>query len=237
MTANKSSSMVSVLLIGFAPELAERLTRLLAPEGLAVDVVESPRAALEILPHRGFAGLVVKFPVLEGPARSFLDAVRHKRSPWRRAGIVAIACDGARQEAESVLDNGVNRVIALEDVEVQLTGSLKPLLAVAPRVVARVPSRVLLAGGHFQGRVLCQTGNLSATGMLLRLPPRWGELSDLRFELLFPGDLEPVRGHGRVVRQAFSPREPFKGVGIIFSAFEGCDGSRYQGHLGRYLAS
>jgi hypothetical protein len=55
-------------------------------------------------------------------------------------------------------------------------------------------------------------------------------------ELFMPGDVEPVRGRARVVRQTLPPREPMPGIGVSFSSFSNGDEARLRSHLQRLMA-
>jgi hypothetical protein len=72
--------------------------------------------------------------------------------------------------------------------------------------------------------------------MLLRGPHTYPPTTELGFELFMPGDVEPVRGRARVVRQTLPPREPMPGIGVAFSSFANGDEARLQSHLRRLMA-
>jgi hypothetical protein len=79
--------------------------------------------------------------------------------------------------------------------------------------------------------VLCQTENLSATGVLVRGPQL--EIGTVfAFELVFKDHPTPLRGRARVVRHT-NPREPVKGFGAHFLSFDGEGRER----LAEYLSS
>jgi CheY-like chemotaxis protein len=225
----------SILLVGFEPASVESLRAALTPPTVLLTTAASAAAALDLLPVRRFDAIVVAFPLPNGDLSGFLEAVRRRRSPWRSSAVVLLAPAALRHEAIVYMGRGANRVVALDEAESELAGVLERLFRVAPRVEIRAIGRVEVVGRGTPRRFYCQTGNVSASGMLLRVPSRYPPSTELAFELFLPGDLEPVRGRAEVVRHANPPREPHEGVGVTFSEFTGRDETRLRTHLKRVL--
>lgn len=172
----------------------------------------------EIVPRA--ARLVVLGPEL--PDLSLPDAVRRIRnSPaTRTVSVLAILPAGASAEVEEEARRaGANAVLRRPLDRATLESWLAKLLAVARRVVARVPVSGQVVGtsrgahgAHFCGL----THNLSVNGMLLASPLRLGDEPDLDLEFVLPGVRARLRALGRVVREAPEVAWPFRGYGVEF---------------------
>jgi hypothetical protein len=150
---------------------------------------------------------------------------------------LVVCCDAfAAQQAGPLAWPGVNRVVLLPEMDRALRPTLERLLDVAPRVRATLPSRIEVAGPGFSRRLFCQTVNVSATGMLLRVPHSLRPGTQFRFELFVSSAVPPVRGEARVVRLARPDREPFPAVGVVFSHLAADDQTRLVTHLQRLAA-
>jgi CheY-like chemotaxis protein len=158
----------------------------------------------------------------ELPDLSLPDAVRRIRnsSATRAVSVLAILPAGAPAEVEEEARRaGANAVLRRPLDRITLEAWLAKLLAVARRVVARVPvsGQVVgtsrgAGGAHFCGL----THNLSVNGMLLASPLRLGDEPDLDLEFVLPGVRARLRALGRVVREAPEVAWPFRGYGVEF---------------------
>ena len=236
MAKARENGLPSVLLIGLDDAGVGRVREALVPTGVAVATVADGRSALEMAPARRFSGLIVSYPLPDLPMSVFLDAVRRRGSAWQSTALLVVTGIALRADAEVYVGRGANRVVTIEEAGLVLADLLERLLATAPRVAIKVPGRIEVRADAYVRRVLCQTWNVSETGMLLRGPHTYPPATELRFELFMPGDVEPVRGRARVVRQTLPPREPMPGIGVAFSSFSNGDEARLRSHLLRLMA-
>lgn len=236
MVKDMEIGLPSVLLVGLDAESVERVREALVPTGVAAATVADGRSALEMAPSRRFSGLIVSYPLPDLPMSVFLDAVRRRGSAWQSTALLVVTGIALRADAEVYVGRGANRVVTIEEAGLVLADLLERLIATAPRVAIRVPGRIEVRADNYVRRVLCQTWNLSTTGMLLRGPHTYPPTTELGFELFMPGDVEPVRGRARVVRQTLPPREPMPGIGVSFSSFSNGDEARLRSHLQRLMA-
>jgi hypothetical protein len=72
---------------------------------------------------------------------------------------------------------------------------------------------------------MCQTENVSTTGMLVRSNVGYPPGTRLGFEFLLLGDSRAVKGEAEVVRHTTIGREAVRGIGCRFVSFEG-DGEK-----------
>ena len=210
----------SLLLVGFEGATRGRVRDGLAPLSDRVTAAGDGSAALRLASRGRFDALFVAHPLGGAPTSGFLRAVRNPESPCRTSGLVLVAPERWRRDAEAYLGRGANRVLALEQVPDAIAGVLQPLLRVPPRSALRVPVRLQVVGRGLIRRVLCESVNLSMHGALLRVPHTLSAGTELRFELFMPGRAVPVGGEARVVRQTNHGREPYPGIGVEFTALE-----------------
>jgi hypothetical protein len=163
--------------------------------------------------------LVVGFPLTDLPISAFLGAVRKSDSPCRTSGIVLVAPQNCCTDAEEFVSKGANRVVALEELEQGLRPAVEQVVGVAPRFPAKVPVRLEILAAGFARRVFCQTINVSATGMLLRIQHSYPIGTELSFELLVPAEAAPLRGRAEVRRASVQGRGPYPGIGVSFVSF------------------
>jgi CheY-like chemotaxis protein len=235
MVKERVEAQRSVLLVGLDQDDADRVREALLPLGVNTITSADGKSALDLAPNRAVAGLIVSYPLPDLPMSVFLDSVRRRGSAWQSTALLLLTGAALRTDAEVYVGRGANRVVAVEEAGLVLGDLLERLLATAPRVAIKVPGRIEVRVDNYVRKVLCQTWNLSATGMLLRGPHTYPPTTELGFELFMPGDVEPVRGRGRVVRQTLAPREPMPGIGVAFSSFSNGDESRLLSHINRLM--
>ncbi len=212
-----------LLMVGFERAVRGRVDESLAPLGHRLTAAGDGPRALRLVSRHRFDALLVSHPLVGAPTSRFLHDVRDPESACRTSPLVLVTPERNRRDAETFLGRGATRVLALEQVPQSLPDVLAPLLEVAPRCALRVPVRVEVVGQAFPRRVFCETLNVSATGMLLRVPHTLPCASELRFELFIPGLSRPLQGEGRVVRRTEQRREPYPGIAVSFLSFAGCD--------------
>ena len=221
------------LLVGFgAPARSRVRDALSALEIPVVDAIDAG-AARELVAHVRFDSVVAAFPMPDSTLPVLLDAVRRPSSPSRSCALVLVTPGVTMGEAERFLGRGANRVVPLEEIEPRLGEALDRLSRVAPRARVVVPSRLEVRIGGVAKRLFAQTVNLSASGVLLRVPHRLSFGDSLAFELFLAGLARPLCGRARVVRQTLEGREKFPGVALAFTELVGGDGDRLTAHLER----
>ena len=208
-----------LLVVGCDATTRGRVRAGVAAAGHRVTVADDATAAFRVAAEGCFDALLVSHPLAGAPTGRFLQAVRDPESPCRSSGLVLVAEERLRRDAEVFLGRGANRVLAVEQVERGVAEILRPLLRVPARVPLRLPVRVQALGGGLQRRVVCESVNLSLHGALLRAPHSLATGTELRFELFLPGSAQPVRGEGVVVRRTEQGCEPYPGIGVQFTGF------------------
>lgn len=223
----------TVLLVGVDDKTRDRLAPALQARNYYEEVISDGQGALAMLSLLPYDAVLVSYPLLDTPLQPFIAAVRTAESPCRHAAVVLLATRRQRDEAESYLGRGVNTVFCLEDPPEALPRVLDNMIDVAPRHALRTMSRLEIELKLGTAKVLCQTENLSMTGMLIRTDQAYPVGSKFTFELTFPGDRDPIRGRAEIVRHTLKNRERITGVAARFLPFPPEDQRRLETHLAR----
>ena len=212
-----------LLMVGLERAVRGRVDESLAPFGHRLTSAGDGPKALRIASRSRFDALLVSHPLTGAPTSRFLHAVRGPESASRTSPLVLVTPEKCRLDAEAYLGRGATRVLAVEEVSQTLSTMLQPLFLVSPRTNLNVPTRIEVLGMNSPRRVFCETINVSASGMLLRVPHTVPPATELRFELFLPGLERPLRGEAEVVRQTLQRREPYPGIAVVFRGFAGED--------------
>jgi hypothetical protein len=226
----------TMLLVASRFGVVERLAALLRPVAHRVEVACDLDHARAVALVRRFDAIVIAFADPPDELSRLTASIRRDQSLSRAAAVV-LCCDVfSAEQGGQVLWPGVNRLLLMSDVEEKLLPTIERLLLVAPRVRATLPSRIELSGPGFSRRLFCQTVNVSASGMLLRVPHSLRPGTQLRFELFVSAASSPVRGQARVVRLARPDKEPFPAVGLAFTHLDLENQTRLVAHLQKLAA-
>ncbi len=221
----------NVLVIGVDSQTYEKVAPILERASLDVDRFPRARASLELIRAVSFDALILGYPPMDMFLEEFLDAIRQPNSSCRHSPVLLLSTDEDTEEACRYLGKGVSRVVPLSLATDQLQEVVSGLLEVAPRLGMRMMARLEIQLAKGKTLAMCQTENLSSSGMLIRTFVGYPLGTRLSFEFTLPTDPRPIRGEAEVVRHTTLDRETVSGVGARFLSFEG-DGSR---RFHRYL--
>ncbi|MEO1367325.1 MAG: PilZ domain-containing protein [Acidobacteriota bacterium] len=221
----------NVLAIGVSKPEFQRFVPFLARQSFEVDRFPSGVGALELIDQVPFEMLLVRFPLPDMDLESFLSSVRRNGSPCHGASLIVLAASTHETEAEQFIGQGANRTLSLEASEETIQSSISGLLNVAPRKAARFLARMEIRIGGAKDMLLCQTENMSSTGMLVRTDRRYEIGTQIEFEFSVVGDPRPLRGVAEVVRHTRVGRDRVGGIGMRFLSFAGDSQLRFEGYL------
>jgi len=229
-----------ILLAGIDRRLLEEEAPFLRRLSVEAHFAKRPAAAVPLVAENPYDLLMLGFPMADLQLPAFIAAVRGKDSPCRSAGILLLAEPDALDDARRLLGQGVNRVVPAAGAAEVFEKAVSELANVAPRCGMRTPVRMEVQLGEGRQRILCQTENLSATGMLLRGaahpgahggPARGGPAADpvpdrepvghghaparSAFELTLPDVGGSLSGEAEVVRHT-APKEGVHGFAVRF---------------------
>jgi hypothetical protein len=217
-----------VLLTGLDQDTLRRFVGPLQARGLETHHAPWTDDLPDLVLDQRFDAVVVRFPVLDVPLGRFLSALRSAASPCRHAGVVLLARSDRLEQARQLIGHGVNRVVAGDAPREALAQTVGELMAVAPRIPLQASARITAKVPERPGTALCQTVNLSFTGMLVRGHSHYPVGALVEFELLLPGEEHPLHGAGEVARYAEPAREGVHGFATRFLAFDGSDRDRLE---------
>ncbi len=221
----------NVLVIGVSPGEFGRVAPFLARDAFDVDRFPSGTGALELTSQVSIEVLLVRYPLPDMDLGVFLQSVRQPESKCLTSPILILADSDSAGEAESYVGRGANRMLHLEDAEEELQATVSSLLSVAPRKDARFLARMEIKLGGAKDMILCQTENLSASGMLIRTDKRYDKGTQLDFEFSLPDDARPIQGLAEVVRHTMVGRDQVGGIGVRFLSLNGDSKRRFESYL------
>ncbi len=221
----------NVLVIGVSPEEFGRVAPFLGRDAFDVDRFPSGSGALELTAQVSIEVLMVRYPLPDMDLGAFLQAVRQPDSKCLQSPILLLADATTGAEADAYVGRGANRALRVEDAEEELQAIVSGLLVVAPRKAARFLARLEIKLGGTNDMILCQTENLSASGMLIRTDRRYDRGTRFDFEFSLPDDPRPINGLAEVVRQTMIGRDQVGGIGVRFLSFSGDSKRRFESYL------
>lgn len=223
-----ATSRRNVLVVGVDPVHHEQFAPLLRRAELDVDRVPSAAGAIALVNAVAFDIVIIHGEVVDAPLVDVVRAVRRPGGPSLRASVMVLATEASSAAAQGLVGHGVNRVVDIEGPPERIQELVAFLLRTAPRLAVRLPARLDIQVGAGVNRLFCQTENLSASGMLVRMPRNLPVGEEVDFEVYLPGERDPIEGSGKVVRHTRPDRENAVGVGMQFVGFKG-DGQRRLG--------
>jgi hypothetical protein len=190
-------------------------------------------STLELVQNTHFNAIVIGFRGPIASLRRFVQCVRSPGSACQRSGVILLTEPRHFKAAETFVGvgAGINRAITTEEMAVGLAPSILELSSVAPRTPLRAPTRVVLHLKERPLRTLCQTENVSESGMLLRGFGHYPPGTTIDFEINIPGTSEPIRGRATISRTTNVMAERMEGVGARFDQFHEDDHARLTGYL------
>ncbi len=223
----------NILAIGVSADEFDRVAPFLARDSFEVDRFPSAVGSFEITNEVKFEALLVRFPLPDMELYEFLQAVRQDSSPNLKSSIVLISPQERQQEANAFVGRGANRVVSLEEADGNIQDIISNLLHVAPRKAARFMAKLEIKFDEDDdaSSVLCQTENISDTGMLVRTARRYKGGTKVQFEFNLPDDQRPVRGIAQIMRHTMVGRDKVGGVGVRFISFAGDSQRRFQTYI------
>jgi DNA-binding response OmpR family regulator len=180
---------------------------------------EAVSRASDLLTH--LEGLPYRLMILAMPGdglefRDILPIVRNPAMPSSSGSVMLLTPAERVEEHRAFLHKGLDvvlpRTAAPEAVEAEIARQVK----VAPRANTRVMLRLNARIRAQNTLIMCQTANISPSGLFLIHAPTLPVGTVFTFELLLPKARAPIAGEARVVRHAFRNKEKYEGMGAAF---------------------
>ena len=180
---------------------------------------EAVYRASDLLTH--LEGLPYRLMILAMPGdgldfRDLLPIVRDPRMPSSSGSVMLLTPEERVEEHRAFLQKGLDvvlpRTAAPETVEAEIARQIQ----IAPRANTRVMLRLNARIQAQNTRIMCQTANISPSGLFLIHAPTLPVGTVFTFELRLPKSRDPIAGEARVVRHAFRNKEKYEGMGAAF---------------------
>jgi CheY-like chemotaxis protein len=207
-----------VLLYRLPPELDRTRTGLLARPEFTVDRADAPDDLLRRLDSTPYKVLILRLPDEGVDAVGALAHIRGEGRPCARGIFILLTTAARIEEYRPHLGRGLNAILPETATPAALEAEITRQVQVLPRLDTRCAVRMKaeLKGGPAG---ICQTRDLSASGMFLICRGGRAVGESIRFELILPSTRIPLAGTGMVVRQAVPGRERYEGFAVAFTSF------------------
>ncbi|MBI2838950.1 MAG: PilZ domain-containing protein [Acidobacteria bacterium] len=192
-------------LLGRAPFVVERLRR-------SADL-------LRRLETERFAMVILWMPSDGIDIEDVLPVIRSANSPCSRCILILLTPQSRLEDCHPYLRLGVNALLPSSVSLAELDAEIGRQTQAARRVETRLLVRLRVTIPTAPQSVICQTVNVSATGMFLAstVQPPLG--TGLAFEMPLPGWSQPIAGEAFVVRLSSIGRDRQRGLGVTFTSF------------------
>jgi hypothetical protein len=223
-----------VLVVGAKKAGLERVAPMLRRADFSVHSVEPSPFLLDLVLSTEFELVIVTYPLDTLPLDDLIDTIRDEGSACHDAGLLLLAEPEQLDDAQSVVDLGVNRAICCEWSEARLWQAIGDLMEVAPRILMRVLMHADIELKNEKDRAIFQTVNVSVSGVLLQGSDHLTPGEDFDFLFRLPGG-GLIEGTAEVVRQTNPLREGVDGIGTRFTSFRDQCQERLSTHIGRQM--
>lgn len=225
-----------LLAVGLDDDLREKIAPALGRGEYDVDLFARYESASELVADVAFDVVLVHCRQPDSAIDDLIAAIRRPGSASQAAHTLVFAASANLDVARSYVARGASRELSTDSDSLMLQEAILGLLRARPRLATRVMARLTVRLGDAASRILCQTRDLSRSGMLAVLDERYPIGSPVQFVLDLPDEREGVRGEAEVVRQATRPRDAVDGLGLRFLSFRGGDEARLAAFLAKHDA-
>lgn len=222
-----------VLAAALPAELTADLAPALERSDFDLNRVPSYGSAGELARLIPFDALLLGFDD-DASALALLDAVREPDSESRYSRVLVFAAPEALDRANRALSTRVDRVLSTARGAVELQETVLELLRERVRLATRVLARLTVKIAEGDSRFVCQTRDLSQSGMLVITDNRYPVGAGVKVVLDLPGGSGEIAGDAEVVRHAAPPRDPVTGLGLRFVRLRPGDEQRLVDFLARH---
>ncbi|GEM_PF-876731 len=166
---------------------------------------------------------ILGFPAPGFEPREFITVLRGRSCRNRGASLLLLVPEGQDQPYLTFLGKGANGILPANAPGDLLEAEIARLTQVAPRLQGKFLLRLKREQDRKQTMYLCQTQNLSRTGVFLATTMKLPVDTPVSFEFPLPDNRTVIRGDALVVRHAQRGRES-DGMALQFTDFRGAGG-------------
>jgi CheY-like chemotaxis protein len=215
-----------VLAVGVSKEALNTVSRELQRDSYEVEMAPTARSALSLLAEIRFDLVVVAHPQPDLHLRRFITGLRADTSASKRAKLLILATEPGHPDLHRLHERSVE-IISSGD---SLIGDLaKQALSGDPRVQMTVIVRLAADLPYGRSQRICQSENLSVSGMLVRSSDTLPVGTPIQVQFTLPGAESPLRLDAKVVRLTGPGEIP--GIALCFESVA----ARQQAELERFM--
>jgi CheY-like chemotaxis protein len=174
--------------------------------------------------------VVVPVPIPDMKTEDLIASITGAGPPSRQPTVVLLA-DKELLESLEELSHPKLAVLDASQRQERLQAEVLKLINAAARVATRFLIRLQVHVGKGTLLRMCQTENISESGMLLRSEESFPIGSEIAIEIAAPGDEPPIRGRAKIVRNTNPEVEKLRGIGVQFTDFADDGQDRLRGLL------
>lgn len=192
---------------------------LLARTTFVVDHLRRSGELMRRLQTGGLSVLVLWLPGDGIDIEDVLPVIRSANSPCSRSILILLTSESRLVDCQPYLRMGVNALLPDSASPEDLDAEIARQMQAARRVDARLIVKLRVSLPTAPQSVICQTVNLSATGMFLASTAQPPVGTGIAFEMPLPGWPLPIAGEASVVRHSTVGRDRLRGLGVEFKSF------------------
>lgn len=224
------------VLVGNLPSpVLEHLQSFLNRSNFHVDYLPSSRAIYMLMQKVEFDLLIIGTPIETVDPKEIFRDVRTRENPNFTSSLLVLARPEDLEEYRKFMGKGISGILPIYSDPSEVERTIGALTHIAPRVAARIMLKLRVHMDTRQGALLCQTVNLSMSGMLVQTSMQYDVNAETSFEFKLPGDSEPVSGQAVIARHTIGSREKARGMGLKFLSFNGNSEQRLYSFLKKHL--
>ena len=211
------------------PEISARIEPLLA-RARAETLRVGDAGALALAARRSFDIVISQCPLAGMGASKILECLRSPPAGSTATPIVLLTREAYLPTVERIPPEhreGTTITTALSDG----LRAIAKALDLSDRASAKLMVQVEMAVESARFQRLCQTRDISPSGMLLSTGRLLPVGSVLPFSLDLPEETEPIHGSGEIVRHARPEREPAPAMGVRFLGLHGNGPARLESFI------
>jgi len=206
----------NILLTGTNVRVDDEIVSVLKAGGFVVQVAPWTPEVSEVVESRTFDAIIIRLPLPGVGLGVLLSSVRARAARCRQAGLVILTPKEDVGAVEKLVGRGVNRVLPDDVSSAEVLAAVNSVQGAAHRVSVRLPVQLAVSLPSGDRQALCQTENLSDSGMLLRGFQRFPPGTRFSFEMQVPGADLCLKGVAEVTRTTDVEREDIEGFGARF---------------------
>lgn len=205
-----------VLVTGVGVTEEDELVSAIRAAGFRVQLEPWHPEVPALVESQAFDAIIVHLPLPGIGLGVLLSSIRSREARCRRSGLVVLALENNLSAIEKLVGRGVNRVLPATATVAEILQALEAVHGAAQRVSLRLPVQLEVDLPAGETQAICQTENLSESGMLLKGFQHYPLGTRFSFQFQVPGTDRCIKGVAEIARTTDTDREKVEGVGARF---------------------